>query len=94
MVLHVELLPTLQPSEGAFSDVDRFIQESFLGASPQTPIFPSCCWETNIQSIVFLEKSLKTKTYPRGGTYIYIDVPLEEVLPPRLGCAKASLVLA
>ena len=37
-------------------------------------------------SIVLLEKSLKAKIYPCGGTYIYIDLPSEEALPPPLVC--------
>ena len=49
-------------------------------------------WETNILSIVLMEKSLKTNIYPCGGTYICIDVPSEEALLP--ACpryAQASL---
>ena len=34
--------------------------------------------------IVLLEKSLKNKIYPCGGTYIYIDLPSVEALPPAL----------
>ena len=31
---------------------------------------------------------MKAKTYPCGGTYIYIDVPSEEALPPALGTRR------
>ena len=38
--LHAELLPSLLPSEGAFSDVvDGFFQNIFSGASPRPPYY-------------------------------------------------------
>ena len=42
-------------------------------------------------SIALLEKSLKTKIYPCGGTCIITDVPSEEALPPCPRYARASL---
>ena len=40
-----------------------------------------------------LEESLKTKIYPCGGTYMYIDVALEQALPPSPRYAHASLIM-
>ena len=55
----------------------------FLGANPQTPRPPTRnSYKTNIVNIFSLEESLKIKVYPCGGTYICIDVPSEEALPP------------
>ena len=65
----------------------------FLGASPQTPKLHFNHCETNILSIAILEKSLQIKIYPRGGAYIYIDVPSEEALPPCPRYAQAPLIV-
>ena len=96
IALHAELLPSLLPSEGAFSDVvDGLIQENFSGGKPPDPKLPWCCWETNIHSIVLLEKEHEdqnyrdmTKAYPCGGTYIYVDAPSEGVMPPALAARR------
>ena len=77
IVLHTEFFPFLLPREGAFSRVvDSLFQERFSGGKPLDLI------------IVLLEKSLKTKIYPCGGTYICIDVLSEEAVPPALGITR------
>ena len=34
---------------------------------------------------------MKTKIYPCGGTYISVDVPSEEALPPALNTVRAGV---
>ena len=85
IAFHTELFPSLLSCKGAFSGfLNSFVQENLtpMGVSPQIPILTRYSCETNILSIVLLKKSLKTKIYPCGGKYIYIDVPSGEVLLP------------
>ena len=78
--------------KGHFPDfIDSFVQENFSVASPQTSNLTWNNYETNILNIVLLEENSKTKIYPCGGTYIYIDVPSEEAFPPCLSHIQASL---
>ena len=39
-------------------------------------------------NIFLLKEDLQTKPYPSGGTYMYIDVPLEEALPPAIAMRR------
>ena len=83
IALHTEVFPFLLSCQKTFSSVvDSLVQENFFGASPQTPNLTWCNYKTKIQNIVPLENILKTKIHPCGRTYIYIDVPSEEALPP------------
>ena len=85
--LCTEFFPILLSSEGVFhGSVDSLAQGHFSGGK-----FTLYYWDTNILSIALVERSLKTEIYPCGGTYIYIDVPSEEALPPCPRFAKASL---
>jgi len=43
-----------------------------------------CNYKTKILNIVLLGNTLKTKIHPCGRTYIYIDMPSGEALPPCL----------
>ena len=69
IALHTELILSLLFSERAFSGiVDSLVHKKFLGTSPQNPELALYHWEINILSTVLLEKGLKTKFYPCGGT--------------------------
>ena len=86
--LHIGVFPFLC-CEGAFSGVvGSMVQEHFSGASPQSPSLTWNSCETNMVNIVLLEERWKTKIYPCGETYMYIDVPLEKALPPLRLCLK------
>ena len=82
IALHTELLSTLLSCQGPFPGIIH----------PQTPSLTWFNYETKIPSIVVLKKGLKTKIYPCGVAYIYIDMSSEEALHLCLRYAQTSLV--
>ena len=64
-----------------------------MEASSQTPNLTQRSDGTNMLNIFLQEEHFKTKIYPCGGTYIYMDVTLRGSLsPPCLRYAQASLL--
>ena len=64
------------------------LRKFFWGQAPRPPTWRSI--KTNILTLVRLEESLQTKIYSCEGTYLSIDVPLKEVLPPAFGTRRYS----
>ena len=93
MVLHVELLPSLLPSEGAFSNVDCLIQENCSGGKPPDPQIALVFLGDRYSEHCFSGKELEDQNLPPWRNIHIHRCALRGRLAPCLGCAQASLVL-
>ena len=83
IALHTEPFPSLLPSERLYSD---FVDSFFSRKSSHTPKLAWYYEETNFQSIVLLEKSLKTTPVEE---HAYTKVcPQRKPCPPALGTCR------
>ena len=89
----MSLIPSLLFCERAFPDVvDSLVLKMFLGATLQTPKLLCCHYENDMLNIFLLEENLTAKIYSCGGTYMKLDVPSVEALPPCPRYAQTPLL--
>ena len=93
IALHTELFPSLLSSERVFSGiVDSLAHKNFSGVKPPDDQTSTALLGDQRTKHYSSGKSLKTKIYPRGGAYIYLDVPSEKALPPDLGMHRCPCI--